>query len=161
MELLLPSRDEGRRVRTAREEEARRRQKIAAASKTLTIRDLPSLVRLVVNSREIDPDAAMACLYREYYYGGVASDDFAGRIFDPALTDLSGLPMGVLDQKEELLPGKYVADSKENLSDLALRMITSKRDRNLVDTVAEGWPGGGQRHEPLHRPYQQLMAHPR
>ncbi|KTW10431.1 MULTISPECIES: hypothetical protein [Sphingomonas] len=143
MDLLLPSRDERRRVRTAREEETRRRQKIAAASKTLTIRDLPSLVRLVVTSREIDPDAAMACLYQEYYYGGVASDDFAGRIFDPALTDLSRLPMGVLDQKEELLPGKYVPDSKEDLSDLALRMITSKRDRNLVDTVAEGWPGGG------------------
>ncbi|MEH3100603.1 hypothetical protein [Sphingomonas adhaesiva] len=142
MTLLLPSRVERRRVRTAREEETRLRQKAAAASKKLTI-DLRSLVKLVVINRHIDPDAAMACMYQEYYYGGIASHDFADRVFDPALTGLTELPMGLLDQKKELLPAKYIPDSKDDLSDLALRMITGKRDVNLVDTIAEGWPGKG------------------
>ena len=140
---LLPSRAERRRVHTAREKETRLRQKAAAARKTLTIRDMPSLVRLVVTSRDIDPDAAIACLYQEYYYGGAGDHDFADRIFDPALSDLSRLPMGVLDQKEELLPGKYVPHSLAGLTDLTERMISGTRDKILIETLTQGWPGHG------------------
>ncbi len=143
MKEIRPSRDEARRTRTAHEKETRRRHKAASAKKTATFRDLPSLVRLVVTGQEIDVDDAVHCLHYEVYYGGIAEADFAATIFAPALTDLTQLPMGILDQKEELLPGGYLPDSIDALRDYAERMISASRNQDLIETIAEGWPGHG------------------
>ncbi len=143
MKEIRPSRDEARRTRTARDKETRQRHKAASAKKTVTFRDLPSLVRLVVTGQEVDVDEAVHCLHHEVYYGGIAKADFAGTIFAPALADLTRLPMGILDQKKELLPGRYLPDSIDALRDHAERMISASRNQDLIETVAEGWPGHG------------------
>lgn len=143
MRQVRVSRDEARRTRSALEEQTRRRHRTATARKTATFCDLPSLVRQVVGGERIDPDAALEVLYREFYYGGVDEADFASAIFNPALTDLTRLPLGVLDQKEELLPASQLPSSFEALRDLAERMISVSRDHPLIETVALGWPGQG------------------
>ncbi len=143
MKQVRVSRDEARRTRSALEEQTRRRHRAATARKTATFSDLPSLVRQAVVGERIEPDAALEVLYREFYYGGAGEADYAGIIFNPALTDLTRLPMGVLDQKEELLPANQVPSSFEALRDLAERMITVSRDHALIETVAFGWQGAG------------------
>lgn len=61
----------------------------------------------------------------------------------PRFTRSFRLPLGLLDQKEELLPQSLIPDSAEALRVHCERMTVLNRDPNLIEIVTQGWPGVG------------------
>ena len=105
--------------------------------------DMNALIEAIVTGQPVDVDAAIELLYDHYRYGGIAQKDFAARIFDPGLASLARLPLGLLDQKEELVPQSLIPDSAEALRVHCERMIVLNRDPALLEIVTQGWPGVG------------------
>lgn len=86
-------------------------------------------------------DAFQDALIREYRYGSIAAPDFPAAIFDPALTDLTKLPLGLLDEKEAALPPDLTPDREIDLVRLCRRLIIRNEDVDVIAIVAAGLPG--------------------
>ena len=135
------SKKEQKRARTQREQQTYDRHKRQSRNRSLTIRDwgdffskfgipAPSELRAVI-------DRAIL----EFRDGGISPSDYGLRIFDPECVDLTSLPIGLLDHKEEELPLALLPQTRGELEAHCERMIIRNRDEQLVDAIAEGWPG--------------------
>lgn len=119
------------------------RHKKSTKQRSARFGDLGEVVEAVITGKPTDLDAVIAVLQRHFYYGGIAEKHFADAIFDPALGDFTRLPMGVVDQKEELLPPKLIPKTPSALRAHCERMIVLSQEEELINTVAAGWPGTG------------------
>jgi len=89
-------------------------------------------------------------LFRLNYYGGLAENAFAMRLFDPAVKDLRELPLGLLEAKEEALPPSRVPQSLPQLERLLRGFINRNDDTALIETMAAGLPSApDERRAPL------------
>lgn len=80
--------------------------------------------------------------YARLRFGGLASREQWLAVFDPARTDLSTLPIGVLDKKMLILPRRYLPKSIAGLKQLCQRLIDAGGDLAHIHSMVQGWPDG-------------------
>ncbi|WP_294045621.1 hypothetical protein [Sphingomonas sp.] len=136
-------RKEAKRQRTAREQQTYFQQKSASRQRNAVVSDFTEFTRLFEEEGLPVADDLTSFIDRliiEYREGSGERSDHDLLIFDPGLTDLSTLPIGVLDHKELALPDALIPRSRDDLLSLCECMIVRSRDRELIAYVVAGWP---------------------
>ena len=79
-------------------------------------------------------------IHHNGHFGGFSENAQPDRLFDPRLSNLDGVPLGILAIKEEPLPLRFLPESKPDLLRFCERLITIEPDEHLVALVVRGWP---------------------
>lgn len=77
---------------------------------------------------------------RTIKYGGLSPRDRWIRLFDPAVKDLSKLPIGLFEQKALVLPRKLLPKSEKELLRFCRQLIDRGEDKSHIATMLESWP---------------------
>lgn len=80
--------------------------------------------------------------YERLRFGGLDSREQWLAVFHPGRTDLSTLPIGILDQKFVVLPRCQVPKTALDLDRFCRRLIDMGEDRAHLHLVVSGWPDG-------------------
>lgn len=129
--------------KTDRERETRKRQKAASKNRSAEIKDLFFLYNACGVPGRDQLLADIETLVEKVTFGGVPVERHADSIFDPAVIDLTRLPLGLLCGKEATLPVELIPDTRRDLEVLCRRMISRNQDEAVIERVVEGWPGSG------------------
>lgn len=146
------SKKEQKRLRTAQEQGTYERHKAASRRRTMSLREWDEIFKTHGVPGPAELQRVIEKLIVEFRDGGVHAKDYGLWIFDPRRTDLTKLPIGLLDHKEEALPPELLPNSRDDLRLLCERMIIRNRNLELVNFVVDGWPGEGE-------PAQKLNQH--
>lgn len=79
---------------------------------------------------------------------GMSEDEFGASLYDPDLTDLRKLAIGLLFEKEETMPHRFIPrapDQREKLMKLCRRMIIRNEDPALIAEILKKFPSPGSR----------------
>lgn len=82
--------------------------------------------------------AAIEAAHRKFRFGGLSGRERWLRLFDPSLTDLSTLPIGVFDIKALILPRCHVPQNKAALGRFCRRLIDAGKDAHLIELMTSG-----------------------
>lgn len=143
------SKKEERRTRSTLAQATYEQHKAASRQRTVTVREWDHIFKKHGVPGPADIVEVINQLIAEYRDGGIT--DYAAAIFDPGLTDLTKLPIGVLDQKEEGLPLDLIPETRDELRVHCERMIIRNRNPELIALVVSGWPGDGTAADKLER----------
>ncbi len=119
----------------------RKNHKAASKIRTTLFTDFDVILEACGLPEAADLATTIDALIRERREGSGATDDHDRLIFDPALVDLTTLPIGVLDHKELPLPVALIPRSRAALLAHCERMIVRNRARDIIAYVVAGWPG--------------------
>lgn len=136
-------RKEAKRQRTAQEQQTYRDRKAESRGRAAIVSDFTEFTHLFKEAGLPDADDLSVFIDRlivEYREGPSDPNDYDLLIFDPALIDLSTLPIGVLDHKELRLPDTLIPGNRSELLALCERLIVRSHNRELIAYVVAGWP---------------------
>lgn len=145
------SRKEQRIHHSARERETRARLNAETKKRPMTLREWDVFFRRYGVPGPDKLQEVIDQIIVDFRDGGIEEDEYAHRIFNPQLDDLTKLPVGLLEHKEVVLPPDLVPETKDEIRALCERMIIRNRNSELIDLVASGWPGEGDPKDKLER----------
>lgn len=73
-------------------------------------------------------------------YGGLSSRQQWLRLFDPSVTSLAKLPIGLFEQKAFILPRRYLPKSEAELARLCRQLIDRGEDKGHIEVMLSSWP---------------------
>jgi hypothetical protein len=81
-------------------------------------------------------------LQRKIRYGGLSRRQRWLHRFDPSVTDLSTMPIGLFEAKAIILPRKHLPRSKEALRSFCRQLIDRGENERYIEIVHRGWGDG-------------------